>query len=49
MNSKKSHNAGHEWLMPVILATRKTEIKRITVQRQPRQIVHEILSQEYLT
>jgi hypothetical protein len=30
--------------MPVILATQKAEIRRSEVQRQPRQIVHEILS-----
>jgi hypothetical protein len=27
--------------MPVILATQETEIRRISVQRQHRQIVHE--------
>jgi hypothetical protein len=32
------------WLMPVILATQEAEIRRITVQRQSRQIVHETLS-----
>jgi hypothetical protein len=31
-------------LIPVILATQEAEIRRITVQTQPRQIVHEILS-----
>jgi hypothetical protein len=30
--------------MPVIPATQETEIRRIAVQSQPRQIVHEILS-----
>jgi hypothetical protein len=33
--------------MPLILATQKAEIRRITVQSQPRQIVHETLSQKY--
>jgi hypothetical protein len=31
----------HQWLMPIILSTQKAEIKRITVQSQPQQIVHE--------
>jgi hypothetical protein len=31
---------------PVILATQKAEIRRITVRSQPRQIVHETLSQK---
>jgi hypothetical protein len=35
--------------MPVFLATQEAEIKRITVQNQPWQIVHEPLSQKYLT
>jgi hypothetical protein len=35
--------------MPVILATQETEIRRIVVQSQPRQIVQETLSQKYLT
>jgi hypothetical protein len=33
--------------MPVILATQETEIRRIEVRSQPRQIVGEILSQKY--
>jgi hypothetical protein len=32
--------------MPVILATQEAEIRRIGVQSQPRQIVHETLSQK---
>jgi hypothetical protein len=31
--------------MPIILATQEAEIRRIEVQSQPRQIVHETLSQ----
>jgi hypothetical protein len=34
--------------MPVILATQETEMRRIKVRSQPRQIVHEILSQKNL-
>jgi hypothetical protein len=32
--------------MPVILATQETAIRRITVQRQPKQIVPETLSRK---
>jgi hypothetical protein len=35
--------------MPVILATQEAEIRRIAVQSQPKQIVHETLSQKYIT
>jgi hypothetical protein len=35
--------------MSVILTTQEAEIRRITVQSQPRQIVHEFLSRKYLT
>jgi hypothetical protein len=34
------------WLTPVIPATQEAEIRRITVQSQPRAIVHETLSQK---
>jgi hypothetical protein len=36
----------HQWLMPVILATQEAEIRNTVVQIQPRQIVHETLSQK---
>jgi hypothetical protein len=32
------------WLTLVILATQKVEIRRIAVQSQPMQIIHETLS-----
>jgi hypothetical protein len=32
------------WLTPVILATQETKIRRTVVRRQPREIVHKILS-----
>jgi hypothetical protein len=37
--------AGHQWLMPIILATEEAEI-RITVQSQSGQIVCETLPQK---
>jgi hypothetical protein len=35
--------------MPVILATQEAEIRRVTVQSQPRQRVHETLSRKPIT
>jgi hypothetical protein len=32
------------WLKPIILATQEADIRRTTVQSQPRQIVHETLA-----
>jgi hypothetical protein len=38
--------AGHPWLMPAILVPQEAEIRRITVQIQPRQIVQETQSRK---
>jgi hypothetical protein len=38
---RKSNTARCWWLTSVILATQEAEIRRITVQSQPRQIVRE--------
>jgi hypothetical protein len=43
---KTSNQARCQWLTPVILAMQEAEIRRIMVQSQPRQIVHETLSQK---
>jgi hypothetical protein len=43
-NKERKYLTGHWWLTPVILATQEAEIRRIMVQSQPRQIVHETLS-----
>jgi hypothetical protein len=47
--SFKKELARHWWLTPIILATQKAEVRRIKVQSQPRQIVHETLSQKPFT
>jgi hypothetical protein len=38
--------AGHQWLMPIILATQEAKIRRIVVQSQLKQIVHKTLSRK---
>jgi hypothetical protein len=43
-NQTNTSKPGHWWLTPVILATQKAEIRTITVQSQPRQIVCETVS-----
>jgi hypothetical protein len=42
------NRARHRWPTPVILVTQEAEIRRITIQSQPRQIVGETLSRETL-
>jgi hypothetical protein len=37
---------GRWWLIPIILATQETEIRKIMVGSQPQQIVHETLSRK---
>jgi hypothetical protein len=50
INLAKTNLASHQEIsycyVPVILATREAEIRRIVVQSQPRQIVRETLSQK---
>jgi hypothetical protein len=41
---KHRNLARHQWLTPIILATKEAEIRKITIPSQPRQIVHETLS-----
>jgi hypothetical protein len=38
---------GSQWFTPIILATQETDIRRILVRSQSRQIIHETLSQKY--
>jgi hypothetical protein len=47
-SDNKTLRARCHWLTPVILATQETEIRRITIRIQPRQIVRETLSQKTL-
>jgi hypothetical protein len=42
--SKRQLAIRHMWFMPVIVAIQEAEIRRTTVQSQPRQIVLETLS-----
>jgi hypothetical protein len=46
LHSKRATTAGHWWLMPIILAIQETEIRKISAQGQPWQIVHKTLSQK---
>jgi hypothetical protein len=46
MIQKHSIHAGHKLLNPAILAILKSDIRRMTVKYQTRQIVHEIPSQK---
>jgi hypothetical protein len=48
LSSLKTTIARHWWLMLVILATQKAEIKRITARSQPRQTVSKTLAQKTL-
>jgi hypothetical protein len=44
--SKNQKQARCQWLTSVILVTQEAEIRRIMVQSQPGQIVHETLSRK---
>jgi hypothetical protein len=44
--SQNQTQAGFQWLKAVILAAQEAEIRRISDQNYPRQIVCEILSQK---
>jgi predicted nucleic acid-binding Zn ribbon protein len=46
---KKEKEAWHSGFTSIILATQEADIRRITVQRQSRQIVYKTLSWKYLT
>jgi hypothetical protein len=49
-NIKKENYCQHQWLVPVILATYVTEIRRIMIQGQPGQIVlQELISKKPFT
>jgi hypothetical protein len=38
LGNKSQKEAGHQWFMPIILATQEAEIRRIVVPSQARQI-----------
>jgi predicted membrane protein len=46
---EKRRIAGQQWLTTIILATKESEFRRITVQGQPGQIVQVTLSRKYPT
>jgi hypothetical protein len=41
--------ARHQWVMLIILAIQEAEIRRITVQSQPWQIIHETVLKKPIT
>jgi hypothetical protein len=42
--SRVQGQAGHQWLMPIILVTQEAKIRRLEVRSHPGQIVHKTLS-----
>jgi hypothetical protein len=38
-SNKNEREARHQWLTPVTLATQEAELRKITIQTQPRQTV----------
>jgi hypothetical protein len=46
MHLKILEKAGHQWLIPIILATQEAEIRRIMVQSQSGKMAHETLSRK---
>jgi hypothetical protein len=47
--SKTKTEAGCWWLTPVILAPQEAEIRRLSIESQPRQLIHEPLPRKYST
>jgi hypothetical protein len=44
--ARKEKGNGHWCLTPVIPATQESEIRRVTIQSQPGEIIHQTLSQK---
>jgi hypothetical protein len=44
--NERRNSAGHQWLRPVILATEKAEIRKISVRSQPQQIIRDPISKK---